>query len=880
MKRLLTVLILITLTAGVVQATPYVDPQELHEQAELRARTMPRGPMTFDGILDNRNVADSVLTVEYRQLLDWLTTMQELSPGADFGGMHEGETTTWDIVQTDNTQEALRDWSHYARMTGDLDRYAVNVDAAWTYTLNNPAYLEEGGGDPNYYRVHNCGWALVAAMEYTEAYGEDDDYLAYADSCARYLDTWRLTWPETGVYVNPLSASFGAGALHTYALWRDNAQWEIAAEEIAMGVKQWIEADPDRLNYNEVWAMSGGTAMWGIITALFLDNVPAGEAWLPNYLPSMDSYSGSGQWNNSWTVWYGFAWNRAHDVLNTQETLDNAIVVADYMLAQGDLDDDAGVPGTEGLNQDDQSWTSAYQVWYELEQLIHRNPEGPDPTALGLVGMPDTWPLIVGMEMPVAGEIANAGLLPSPPDNLICSLTFTLPDQMVTVDNIPVPFGTKVSGSMGMWTPQQAGTITISMEVSAPGDVNLDNNTFSQQFTVYPARTISGVMLDSLTNEPIEGEVHWTQLDLEPTREGSVAINPSTGEYSFTVAEGTYELYALPNVTPYPPRTVQVTVTNSDVDDVDFLIPASPVMYVTTNAQATSDTLLLNAFAANGLETFVWNYNERGLPGADILTEQLDVLIWSVEQGSDLSFDPDQWNQITSFLADEDNRSGMLFSGDGVMHALSEDQRSQLGVELGIVDQIGPIIAGMHDAVLPPSDSLFVGGILPQQAVDEVIPSSQAAESIGIALGPNVSAGALIDRWAQIGIAVFSFSVEGINDLDGRFMAREEFVGRLLDWFGTTTEVAESGQVSEPLPDAWSLRAWPNPFNPSLHIEVNAAAQTNLVLFDILGREVTRWNVKGNRTLHWDATGLATGMYFLRLDAGPHTRVQKLVLLR
>ncbi len=433
MRLLLSVLMLSVMIVSVSSGTPYVDPEQLQLEFEQRMLSVEIGPQDFSGQRDTRSVADSVLTVEYLQLLDWLTTMQELEPGLNYGGQHEGETTTWNVIQTDNTQEALRDWSHYARITGDLERYQVNVDAAWVYILNFPAYLEEGGGNPNYYRVHNCGWAVVAAKEYTEAYGENETYLAYADSCARYLDQWRLSLNGA---LNPLAQSFGAGALHTYALWRENAEWEAAAEEIATGVKQWIEADPNRLNYNETWAMSAGTAMWGVITALFLDDPAAGQAWLPTYLPYMDTYSGPGSWNNSWTVWYGFAWNRAHQVLETQETLDNAIEVADYILLEAERDDDAGVPGTEGGNYhlDDQSWTSAYQVWYELEQLIHYQPLGEDAVAVGIAGLQESWPLIQGVEISLLAQIANGGLLPSYPDQMLASLVFTAPGHSSTVN--------------------------------------------------------------------------------------------------------------------------------------------------------------------------------------------------------------------------------------------------------------------------------------------------------------------------------------------------------------------------------------------------------------------------------------------------------------
>jgi Secretion system C-terminal sorting domain len=880
MKRLWIILLLVGLSIGLVNATPYVDPDLLQIQFEERMRVTEPGPLGFDyGQRDARNVADSVLTVEYLQLLDWLTTMQELNPGPNFGGQHEGETTTWNIIQTDNTQEALRDWAHYARVTGDLERYRTNIDAAWEYTLNFPAYLEEGGGNPNYYRVHNCGWALVAAMEYTEAYGENPNYRAYADSCARYLDRWRLNLSGA---LNPLAAGFGAGALHTFGVWRDNADWEEGGEEIATGVKEWIEASPNRLNSNETWAMSGGTAMWGVITALFLDDIEAGEEWLPEYLPFMDTYSGPGNWNNSWTVWYGFAWNRAHQVLGTQETLDNAIEVADYILSEAERDDDAGVPGTEGGNHhlDDQSWTSAYQVWYELEQLIHYQPLGEDPVAVDIVGMPEDWPLIIGVEMPLDAVIANAGLQPAPMVTLSCELTFTFPNESSTISDIPVPFGTVVTQSLGSWTPEEEGDATITIDVTSANDVNLDNNYLERTYTVFPARYISGVVSDSLTGEPVAGTIHWTQLEIEPVRSGDVDVNAETGEYSIPVAPGIYVLDAYPSVTPYPSRTVQVTVTNSDISDLDFDIPASRVMLISDYANTEHDSLISEAFAANGYETYVWRIPERGLPGVETQAASLDLLVWGIPQASEVSFDEDEWANVESFLGDVENRYGVLFQGDGVMQSLNAEQKTALEIEDEQVDLLATLIAGIPESPILVTDSLFVGGITPQQAVDGVSSISEDAAPIGDYLPFDSMAGQALDWDDKIGAIILGFGLEGLNDVDGRFVSRSEFVGRLIQWFGQSVEVAESEDLRVLLPADWRIHAYPNPFNSALKIEVIAPFDSHLVLFDILGREVHSWRVGGDHTLIWKAQDVASGMYFLQLQAASETRMQKVMLLR
>ena len=58
----------------------------------------------------------------------------------------------------------------------------------------------------------------------------------------------------------------------------------------------------------------------------------------------------------------------------------------------------------------------------------------------------------------------------------------------------------------------------------------------------------------------------------------------------------------------------------------------------------------------------------------------------------------------------------------------------------------------------------------------------------------------------------------------------------------------------------------------------------SLKVFDILGREVVTLvneeQVAGYKSVVWNANGVASGVYFYRLDAGSFTSVKKLLLLK
>ena len=91
----------------------------------------------------------------------------------------------------------------------------------------------------------------------------------------------------------------------------------------------------------------------------------------------------------------------------------------------------------------------------------------------------------------------------------------------------------------------------------------------------------------------------------------------------------------------------------------------------------------------------------------------------------------------------------------------------------------------------------------------------------------------------------------------------------------------------EKVPTLFSLsQNYPNPFNPVTNFKFSIANSqlTILKVYDILGREVTTLvnEVKqpGSYGVTWDATGIASGVYFCRLSTPEFVQTRKLVLLR
>lgn len=92
--------------------------------------------------------------------------------------------------------------------------------------------------------------------------------------------------------------------------------------------------------------------------------------------------------------------------------------------------------------------------------------------------------------------------------------------------------------------------------------------------------------------------------------------------------------------------------------------------------------------------------------------------------------------------------------------------------------------------------------------------------------------------------------------------------------------------VPAQLPTEYSLRAYPNPFNPASQLEfaITASGPVRLQVLDIQGRLVSTLvdneQSAGVHSVAFDGSALASGIYFARLEAGSRVVTTKLLLLK
>lgn len=102
---------------------------------------------------------------------------------------------------------------------------------------------------------------------------------------------------------------------------------------------------------------------------------------------------------------------------------------------------------------------------------------------------------------------------------------------------------------------------------------------------------------------------------------------------------------------------------------------------------------------------------------------------------------------------------------------------------------------------------------------------------------------------------------------------------------GITVDVA-TGVRAEPPRAIAMFQSYPNPFNPwtDIRYDLRASGPVRLVVYDPLGREIATlvngMQPAGARTIRWDGTAYAGGIYYCVLMAGTHVQTRALVLIK
>lgn len=252
-------------------------------------------------------------------------------------------------------------------------------------------------------------------------------------------------------------------------------------------------------------------------------------------------------------------------------------------------------------------------------------------------------------------------------------------------------------------------------------------------------------------------------------------------------------------------------------------------------------------------------------------------------------------SKVITFASPPSDVKGMAFKPDGTLYIGSSDGRLfTLDTETGAATQVaspGIPIAGLdfnpstgqmwasvrsvltdkdriYKINLPSGDTTRVGTTGFGQHTTDIIFDRRGNLYGIIGSGTQVNLLARIDTTTAMGTAVGSLGISSLNALAFPLLSTAVFEATGLP---RNLELEQN---------------YPNPFNPNTTISYQLPGQSHVTLkiYDVLGREVATLvngvEDPGYKSVQWEATGVASGVYFYRLEAGNFASVKKLTLLR
>ncbi len=208
---------------------------------------------------------------------------------------------------------------------------------------------------------------------------------------------------------------------------------------------------------------------------------------------------------------------------------------------------------------------------------------------------------------------------------------------------------------------------------------------------------------------------------------------------------------------------------------------------------------------------------------------------------------------------------GGLFSYDVIIHNTSASAVTFLVTE-GLLPPGGGHIYG---PIIYRPDLIIQGGETIQRRITQWAPSFAPAGTFWFVAEVGIEYGRPVDD--------FWFPVE---KLAGDGLSNHNQGWACYGWDD------EKSHITNHKSKITNLAVSPNPFNPTTDIsfKLRAASNLKLAVYDVSGREVARlvdgFYPAGTHQVLWDASMMASGVYFARLETGAEIKTEKLLLVK
>ena len=160
----------------------------------------------------------------------------------------------------------------------------------------------------------------------------------------------------------------------------------------------------------------------------------------------------------------------------------------------------------------------------------------------------------------------------------------------------------------------------------------------------------------------------------------------------------------------------------------------------------------------------------------------------------------------------------------------------------------------------------------------------QANSWSALGTGANNGVGGITST-ISVGVNTFAVDRQGRVYVGGNFTTAGDVASAYIARWNSAASRIE--QISADVPKTFLLEQnYPNPFNPSTTIryQLPVASEVKLEVYDVLGKKIaTLVNERqsaGSYQVVWNASGLSSGTYFYRLQAGTFVETKKMIMVK
>ncbi len=414
---------------------------------------------------------------------------------------------------------------------------------------------------------------------------------------------------------------------------------------------------------------------------------------------------------------------------------------------------------------------------------------------------------------------------------------------------------------------------------------NTHTVTFNASLLPTPKVLFSGTVTDTLNNVPVEAEIEFYWMGNEDSVLTSVVTN-ANGEFSKEMPSYEYYKIVVNMDLPYVAK-IQFDSVYLSPDGFDFQINIKPVSNLLV-INETNTAMYDKYFAIlelSGVEYAIWrnDENELSYDTLSIFDTPL-TLIWAAGGASESGISEGENELMRNHLR---NGGGLLLAGRNIVEYSVGDSlfESYMGITFNGNHTAPFTVRGFPGH--PIGDGVSFTSTLPSKDIMKESENSLVSISKAFYYGAEadtakIAAVTFINENYEYKGFVFGIGFESF----GNDPVAAEIMYRALNWIGDRTITSIDDNIST-APMQFALQQnYPNPFNPvtTINYTIPVSNKVELKIYDALGKEVTTlvndFKNAGTYSLQFNASQLASGVYYYRIITGDFVDTKKFILLK